>query len=195
MDIDTVILAGGKSSRMGEDKALLTLQTKPFLTHICEQAIPLSRQVYIITPWPEKYQDLVPNDCQFIREFNSFQGPLSAFAQAFDYVKSDWVLLLACDLPYINVTTLEVWIKQLSQIATQEPTLSAFLAPNEKGWECLAGFYRSTCIQSLKTYLKTGKKSFQNWLKQEKVIPILVENSHIFFNCNTPNEYQQVKKK
>lgn len=200
MNIDTVILAGGKSSRMGKDKSLLIFQGKPLLSYICEQTIPLSQQVYIVTPWPEKYISIVPPDCRFISEENAFQGPLSAFAQTFDYLKSDWVLLLACDLPYINREILEIWIQQLSAIVDLHQqkgvaSLSAFLAPNEKGWECLAGFYRSTCIHSLKTYLTTGKKSFQEWLSKEKVIPMPVENNHIFFNCNTPQDYLQICKK
>jgi molybdopterin-guanine dinucleotide biosynthesis protein A len=190
-DIETVILAGGKSSRMGEDKALLPFQGKPFLSYICEQTIPVSQKVYIVTPWAEKYRDLVPNDCQFISEINPFQGPLSAFAQTFEYIDSDWILLLACDLPYIKRDVFEFWIQQLSVI---DRDAVAFLAPNEKGWECLAGFYRSTCIDSLRKYLQTGKKSFQDWLKQEKVIPLPVENSDIFFNCNTLQEYRKIKQ-
>lgn len=189
--IETVILAGGKSSRMGEDKALLPFQGKPFITYICEQTIPVSQKVYIVTPWAEKYRDLVPDDCQFIPETNPFQGPLSAFAQTFEYINSDWILLLACDLPYIKRDIFEFWIQQLSLI---DRDAIAFLAPNEKGWECLAGFYRSTCIDSLRKYLQTGQKSFQDWLKQEKVIPLPVENSDIFFNCNTLEEYGKIKQ-
>ena len=139
MDIETIILAGGKSSRMGQDKALLTVQEKPFLTHIYEQTIQFSEQVYIVTPWKNKYTGLVPNSCQFINESSPFQGPLAAFAEALPYIQTEWVLLLACDLPYLDLTIIEIWLTQLRTIPLDA---IAFLAPNEKGWECLCGFYR-----------------------------------------------------
>ena len=191
MKIETIILAGGQSSRMGEDKALLTVKGKAFLTHIYEQVIQFSEQVYIVTPWKKKYLNLVPNHCQFINESTPFQGPLFAFAEALPYIKTEWVLLLACDLPYLNVAMMKTWLEQLTQIP---PDAIAFLAANNKGWECLCGFYRTTCLQSLQQYLKSGKQSFQGWLKQEKVVSIVVENQNIFFNCNTPTDYLKIQE-
>ncbi len=89
---------------------------------------------------------------------------------------------------------LQIWLDQLSQICLDTTDAIAFLAPNEKGWECLCGFYRKTALNSLQIYLKTGRKSFQNWLSQEKILPIQIQNNNIFFYCNTPNDYIKINK-
>ena len=193
MKIETIILAGGKSSRMGEDKALLTIKGKPFITYICEQVVSFSQNIYIVSPWVEKYQNLVPTSCVFISESQSFSGPLSAFADALEHVTSEWILLLACDLPYLNLSTFHNWIENLSTIDQDNQKAIAFLAPNKKGWECLAGFYHRRCLDSLQKYLETEQKSFQDWLKNEQVIPMTIVDYDIFFNCNTPEEYQKIK--
>ena len=190
MNIETIILAGGKSSRMGKDKALLTFQEKPLLTNIYEQVSLFSQQVYIVTPWSEKYMGLIPDDCIFIKEEKIFQGPLAAFAEALEYTDADWIFLLACDLPYLNLAPIQTWLRQLSELPADA---IAFLARNKKGWECLCGFYRRSCLASLKEHLDSGNRSFQSWLSQKKVIPILVKNQNIFFNCNTVEDYLKIK--
>ncbi len=186
MKIETIILAGGKSSRMGKDKALLSIEGKSFLSHIYQQANQFSQQVYIVTPWQEKYQDLVDDNCQFITEAKKFQGPLSAFSQGLTHIQTQWVLLLACDLPYFNLAPIENWINELEQLP---PDSVAFLVNNQNRWECLCGFYRRNCLSSIEQYLNTGGKSFQSWLKNVKVTPISIDNQTILFNCNTPEDY------
>ena len=66
--LSAIVLAGGRSSRMGQDKALLPIQGVPLLQLICGKALALCDLVYVVTPWPERYQHLLPASCQFIRE-------------------------------------------------------------------------------------------------------------------------------
>ena len=66
--ITAIVLAGGQSSRMGRDKALLSFGERTLLSQICHVARECATQVYIVTPWIEKYQHIVPQNCQLIRE-------------------------------------------------------------------------------------------------------------------------------
>lgn len=191
MKIVTLILAGGKSSRMQKDKALLKINGTPLLTKIYHIAQQCTDQVYIMTPWAEKYASILPIHCNFIDESSSFQGGLMAFAKALNYIDSDWILLLACDLPFLTVNEIKNWINSLFNIS--ENTI-AFLPRNEKGWECLCGFYRRNCQDSLQQSIKAGNRSFQRWLNQEIVEELVVQNEQIFFNCNTPQDYEKVIK-
>lgn len=86
--------------------------------------------------------------------------------EALNQIKADWIFLLACDLPFLRLTEVKEWIDYLHNI---EDNSIAFLAKNDKGWECLCGFYRYSCKKSLLESISLGNKSFQKWLNKEKV--------------------------
>jgi len=132
--LTAIVLAGGRSSRMGQDKALLSIQGVPLLQLVCNIAQSCADTVYVVTPWPERYQEVLPTTCRFIREVplpgeNTSEisasskvmplphGPLVGFAQGLAQAQTAWVLLLACDLPRLRVevsTAIDVYL--LSQI-------------------------------------------------------------------------------
>ena len=168
--ISAIVLAGGKSSRMGCDKALLVWQNRTLLSQICTLALKCASKVYIVTPWTEKYRNLVPQQCQFIVEplldRDCSNSPLFGFACGLPHVTTEWTLLLACDLPRLSSTHIERWYPSL---ATASPKTMALLPRSPKGWEPLCGFYRRSCLISLTAYLDSERKSFQNWLQQNLV--------------------------
>lgn len=190
ISVSTLILAGGKSSRMGEDKAFLQVRGKPLLTHIYQVAQEGTSSVYIITPFAEKYSSILPKNCFFIDELNPFQAPLIAINQSVQYFDTEWVLILAYDLPYLTVKEVKIWLEYLPTISEK---VNAFLPRNsEKGWECLCGFYRLKSLANLTEFINQGNRSIQKWLKTQNVEPIPITNSQILFNCNTKEDYQKL---
>jgi molybdenum cofactor guanylyltransferase len=189
MIINTIILAGGKSSRMGRDKALIPIQAIPMLELIYNIAANISNQIYIVTPWQEKYQHLQLPNCQFIKEEKVDAGPLIAFSQGLTAVKSEWVMLLACDLPKLKVDVLKSWVNQLEGINENiNPQYIAALVKSEKGWQPLCGFYRSSCLGLLSYFISQGGNSFQGWLEGNYVYNLPLLDDDILFNCNTPQD-------
>jgi molybdenum cofactor guanylyltransferase len=115
VSLAAIALAGGQSSRMGQDKALLELNGIPLIQRTYHIAHQCADPVYVVTPWIEQYRDLLPPDCEFIQEIwqpgeTKSHGPLVGFAQALPHVKTEWVLLLACDLPYLKLEVLQNWM-------------------------------------------------------------------------------------
>ena len=192
--ITAIILAGGKSSRMGQDKALLTINDRTLLSEICSVASKVSSSVYVVSPWVEKYQFVASDSCHLIKEelvLNAeSNAPIIGFARALPLVKTEWVLLLACDLPYLSSFQVKQWSKSLTTVL---PTEIAFLPRDSKGWEAVCGFYRRQCLSSLKKYINNGGKSFQKWLAQHPVKELIVEDRTCLFNCNTPEDWQIVR--
>lgn len=197
--ISTIVLAGGLSSRMGQDKALIPIDGIPLLLRVCRVAQQCTDQVYVVTPWIERYQSLLTIESkhppiQLIQESPSNpdaspQGPLIGFLQGLAQVQSDWVLLLACDLPNLQINTLRAWITQLPQVPDEK---IALLPRHLQGWwEPLCGFYRVACRTPLEAFVQTGGRSFQHWLADQKV-QVLSANSHMLLNCNTPEDLQQI---
>lgn len=205
--IIAIVLAGGQSSRMGRDKALIPIQGVPLLQHVCNVATVCATQVYVVTPWPERYQDILPSNCFFVREMPSLSegkphGPLLGFAQGlssilrkkaegdreigtipYSSLSTQWVLLLACDLPRLQGTVLQNWAGQL---ANMPENAIALLPRSTKGWEPLCGFYRLRCLPALTEFIQGGGRSFQQWLAQHTVQELPLTEQEMLFNCNTP---------
>ena len=189
-EIAAIVLAGGQSSRMGQDKALINLGTQPLLYQICTLAQKCATQVYVVTPWIEKYQGVLPSNCQFIREKVKAQGPLSGFALGLQYVNQEWSLLLACDLPLLTASVVKQWSQYLSTVS---PKAIALLPRSSKGWEPLCGFYHRRCLPLLQDYLEGGGKSFQSWLSHHPVQELPVSDRQVLFNCNTPEDLKTIQ--
>ena len=195
--ITAIVLAGGQSSRMGRDKASIEIDGIPLLEQICTLAKTIADRVYVITPWPERYQNIVPKDCHLIREVPLAKqttpgGPLLGFAGGLTRVTTEWVFLLACDLPCLNVSELERWTNYLEGVS---PEAIALLPRHPKGWEPLCGFYRRRCLPLLNEFINQGGRSFQHWLAKYPVQELPVSDRQILFNCNTPEDLEQALKK
>jgi molybdopterin-guanine dinucleotide biosynthesis protein A len=189
--LTAIVLAGGKSTRMGRDKALIPIEDVPMLQRICQIAEACTEQVYVLTPWPERYQHLLPPKSQLIQELplpdetgNELKthGPLVGFAQGLVQVTTDWVLLLACDLPKLRVEVLQEWIAGLEQVP--EEAIAALVYRNNR-WEPLCGFYRRRCLPELNKYIEQGGRSFQEWLKQYPVQVLPLLDQEMLFNFNS----------
>ena len=197
--LSAIVLAGGLSSRMGQDKALIEIDQVPLLSKICQVALQCADPVYVVTPWVERYRAVVDRQVQFIQEVplsnepnepDKPNGSLVGFVQGLAIVQTEWVLLLACDLPGLRGEILQDWAARLSKV---EGAI-ALLPKNPEGyWEPLCGFYRQDCLPSLQAYIATGKRSFQGWLAQQPVQAVqelLVSDRQMLLNCNTPEDLQ-----
>ena len=198
-----IVLAGGYSRRMGTDKALLSVGGRSLLERACGVAASVAERVVVVTPWPDRYRHL-SLACEFVQEptepegptehktWTTARGPLAGFSRGLQALASQspqqWVVVLACDLPRLEHNSLDTELLQLSQL---DATAIAYLHPHPKGWEPLCGFYRSRCLISLQGYLATGGRSFQRWLATQTVASWKRNTPQLFFNCNTPEDFQR----
>lgn len=194
-NISALILAGGQSKRMGQDKALLSLHGRPLLHHICEVALACTSDVSIMTPWPERYQSFLSSSVRFLEEprFNEqSQGPLFALYQGFNQVEHEWLLLLACDMPGLTAPMLNEWKLQLPPVTDSAVSVAAspvaMLPRSTYGWEPLCGFYHRQCLISLDRAIKEGIRGFQPWLAAQNIATLSAPDSFLQ-NCNTPAQW------
>lgn len=193
-----IVLAGGQSKRMGRDKALIAIKGVPLLRRVCDVALQYTPIVYVITFRPEQYRAIVPLKCRLLQEHalpgeTEPHGPLLGFAQALEILQieqnqTEWVLLLACDLPRLSGETLQHWVKTLEHVGDA----IAVLPKSQKGWEPLCGFYRTSCLKNLETAINRGDRSFQRWLSQESVKELPIDDHQMLFNCNTPKDLERL---
>jgi molybdopterin-guanine dinucleotide biosynthesis protein A len=194
--VSAIILAGGGSTRMGQDKALLEIDGVPLLRRTYEVAQQSCDRVSVVTPWIERYQSVLPTKHDWIRETplpnESFpHGPLIGFAQGLVHLQAkaaltDWILLLACDLPNLNSAVVQQGLAQLAEVQQA----IALLPKHPKGWEPLCGFYHHRCLPLALEFIAAGGRSFQDWLQGIQVAELSIAHPEVLFNCNTPNDLE-----
>jgi molybdenum cofactor guanylyltransferase len=182
---------------MGTDKAALEIAGVPMIRRIYDAIAgchdrdgSLANRIHIVTPWAERYRSILPPDCNFIAERQPDRGSLMGFQQGLAELNSEWVLLLACDLPNLDTPAIQTWIDRLDAVAEQS---MAYLPKNpEKGWEPLCGCYRRICLDSLLEYTNNGGRSFQGWLADCVVTELPIADPRYLTNCNTPADLATV---
>lgn len=115
------ILAGGRSSRFGSDKARVQLNDKPLLLVLRHALIEQGHTVEIVADRAERYADF---GIQCLVDWRAEQGPLAGVAAALKHREQQrpgWLLLLSCDLLVWRST----WFAQLAGILEQRPLATA----------------------------------------------------------------------
>ncbi|WP_024545221.1 molybdenum cofactor guanylyltransferase [Picosynechococcus sp. NKBG15041c] len=180
------ILLGGKSQRMGRDKALLRLGEQTILERTLKIATSLSDDIYLLTSWRDRYQSFLNSTVRWLDDPYQ-EGGLVALHHGLKTLNpSGWILLLACDLPNLDQGQLNQWIAQLETIPA---TTAAALVNQGKFYEPCCGFYRGTAQRSLQQFINQGGRSFQKWLATVPVFPLAIAQPQMLFNCNTPADF------
>ncbi|WP_263368753.1 molybdenum cofactor guanylyltransferase [Edaphobacter bradus] len=120
-EIDGYVLAGGKSSRMGCDKALLEFAGKPLVLHAVVKLRRICTDVHILGNRPELdiYAPMVPD----LREG---VGPLGGIETAFAHSRRDWLLFMPVDMPFLPSSFLDQWVRMVVADASRGARVAMF---------------------------------------------------------------------
>ena len=103
-EIEGVILAGGESKRMGTNKSLIKLHTKPLIEHVYDRLIEQVSHVSINTNQPIK---IFPKNIQFDDLILNKTGPLAGIQAGLFYAKKNWVQFCPNDCPFLPINLVE----------------------------------------------------------------------------------------
>jgi molybdopterin-guanine dinucleotide biosynthesis protein A len=119
------VLAGGKSSRMGRDKALLELAAKPLVLHAVTKLQRICAEVSILggNSELEAYAPLV-------RDLYNGCGPMAGIEAALRSSKHDWNLILPVDVPFLPTFLLNDWLRSVLREPVQDVKLSILSVDN-----------------------------------------------------------------
>lgn len=187
VNVKAVILAGGQSRRMGRDKSLVLWEGVPLLRRVYDVAAAVVGDVAVMTPWGDRYREILPADFEGLADEQPGEGPLVALEQVLRESNSadvDWIWLLGCDLPRLDGAILRGWVDNLDNHSSDQLVA---VPRSQAGWEPLCGFYRPQVLPQLQEFITQGGRSFQNWLDQvpHLQIPLGEAEKEMLYNCNS----------
>ena len=192
-EVSLAIIAGGKSSRMGRDKAFLELGGKTLIERVITASADLGQsETILITNKPDEYRHLgLEMHTDILPDKGSLGGIYTALAQA----AHPAVLVLACDMPFIKTELLRFMIAQLDE-ATD------IVVPRVEGYpQGMHAIYRKTCLPPIREQLQANRlkiirfygKMRVRYLDEADYAPYDAEGRS-FTNLNTPAELEQARE-
>ncbi len=187
--IPCVIFAGGKSSRMGEDKALLPFAGKPSLTQFqYERLQKLFQNVYISCKDSKKFDFLTENkDAIFIEDINTenIYAPTSGFVTIFNRLHVNEIFVLSVDTPFVDEAEISKILKHKDQ------GFDAIIAKTPHSLHPMCGLYNRSLHVAFSNMLQTNQHKLTQLLQSSNTFFVEFENESNFLNLNNPSEYQE----
>ncbi len=190
MDVTVLILAGGQSSRMGENKALLIIDGKTMIEHVIGFAQSITDQVILVTNSPELYQSY---QLRQVADLRKDMGPLAGIEAGLTASTTEINFIVACDMPFVDPEVGRDILGQLGAHDIAVPLIDGQRHP-------LFAAYRQSTLPILSKMLDRGERKildFFNLVDVHWLSDLTKERAGlpIFYNMNTPEEYRQAKQK
>ena len=179
------ILAGGRSSRMGRDKAFLSLDGRPLVARQADLLRGAGCAEMLISGRPGI--DYGVPAARLVYDSVEDAGPLAGLVAALAASRHPWLLVLAVDLPHIN----NAFLRTLLSVGAGR---TGIVPRTSLGWEPLAGLYPRTLLPAAEQALRSGHCSLQSLLDQAALagtvtpLPVPPGDHGLFANWNSPGD-------
>lgn len=188
MKIGCVILAGGKSSRMGTDKALLEMNGSNFIRLLTERLEPFEEKLIA----RGNNSDITDIPWTVIPDIYPERGPLGGLHAALTACRSEALFCISCDMPLFQYSLAEYLCQELTE------EYDAVVAKAEDGRvHPLCAVYRKAAADVFEAQILTGNNRMMHALDKLRVRYItidLAQGAEQLMNVNTPKEYLELIK-
>lgn len=187
MRIGCIILAGGKSSRMGEDKALLKYDGQYFIEKIAEELQFFDEKI-IARGNNRTLEGMKESGWNIVPDVYPDHGPMGGLHAALKKCESEAMFVVTCDMPMIT--------RELAdKICCEIKDYDAVIAVTDEGkYHPLCGIYKKELYNSMTEYLEQDNNRVMEVLKKcrLKYFYLNAEESKQLMNVNTREEYQKL---
>ncbi len=191
-DVSAIILTGGKSSRMGQPKAMLLFDGEPLIVHILRTLKRLFTDTVVVAALEQELPSL---QVTLVRDEVAYQGPVGGIYYGMRAAKQEVGFVTSCDAPFLNLALISYLISQISNYDVVVPYWQGRFQP-------LHAVYRSSVVPLLKEQLE--REELRPIFLYEKVRTCKVSEEKIrrydpeglsFLNMNSPEDYQAALKR
>lgn len=181
-----IILAGGKSSRMGTNKALIELSGKKLIEIIYEKIRYSVLEVLIISNSPEDYKNL---GLKVFKDIYPGLGPLSGIHSGLFNSNTEKNFIISCDLPLISKDAVEY-------ITNYKSNKDAVIYKKGNRLQYLCGVYKKSCLSALNISLISRELKVQEFINKidAEILDADRFSEEIFFNLNNKEDYENLIK-
>ncbi|WP_089727062.1 molybdenum cofactor guanylyltransferase MobA [Candidatus Thiosymbion oneisti] len=190
-DITGVILAGGRSQRMGgEDKGLVRIDGQPMVDHIIRALSPQVGPLLInanrnLGDYRRFGYPVIPDI------MGDFYGPLAGMASALQATETDYLLCVPCDSPLFPANLAQALY---SALHTRQAEIS--VAHDGVRMQPVFALLRRNLLADLLTYLKAGGRKIDTWYAQHRLAIVdFSDRPDTFFNVNTQQERRMLERR
>ncbi|MDE0636264.1 MAG: molybdenum cofactor guanylyltransferase [Candidatus Poribacteria bacterium] len=196
-----VILAGGKSRRMGENKALLRLGNRTIIGHVIQRIQPITDELLLITNSPDEYthlgiamhKDIIPN-----------AGALGGIHAGLSYASHETVLCVGCDNPFLVPNLLSYLVSALGKYDAVMPWTDKESSAKNAGaqiiLQTLCAVYSKRCLPIIEQMLNESDLRVHALQERANVFALAPEiwktydaEGFSFFNVNTPEDFEKAQ--
>lgn len=194
MDVEGFILAGGASSRMGEDKSHLSLCGRTFVESAAGALRGIAERVSVVS----SRQDAETHGLPVVEDLRAGLGALGGLHAALASCRAEWAALVACDLPFV---TGELLSNLLSKCTDET---DAVVPVQEDGRvQPLCALYRArVCLEQIEELIRAGELRPRALLSRVRARLVafeelrgLEDSTRFFVNVNTPEDYARAKER
>jgi molybdenum cofactor guanylyltransferase len=182
-DLPCVLFAGGKSSRMGEDKALLPFGGFSTLAEFQYARLSiLFKEVFISTKTADKF----PFQAHFILDpLDVDYAPTAGFVTAFREIGEDRIMVLSVDTPFVSPSEFQ------KLLDADSPALDAVIARTPEGSHPMCGIYHRSLLGEFERMLAQKDHRLGKLLASSNTRFVDFSDEERFSNLNHPHEYQE----
>lgn len=163
-----IILAGGRSSRFGRDKALFDFQGRPLIAYVMDAFSGLTRRIIVsVSPGnSQSFRSVIGDSVELVEDDQPFEGPLAGLSKAVELVTEDFVLLAPCDMPFLNTALYRLLLIRIDRHDAAMPLLSNYLEP-------IMGAYRTPALRTAtKDAVSRGERRLSGMIRGLDVVGV-----------------------
>ncbi|WP_019154043.1 molybdenum cofactor guanylyltransferase [Robertmurraya massiliosenegalensis] len=193
METTGIILAGGKSSRMGTNKALLMIEGKTIIEQAVEELRSIVNNIIIVT---NSFEDYAFLNLPMVKDEWKDMGPLAGIHAGLSFSKTERNLIVACDMPFISAKLGDVLLKQLEDYEAAIPEISGQLHPLFAAYRKVVKEEAEKALQQKQLRIRGIFRNIHVKIMEETELNkygVVLDDSDLF-NMNHPEEYEQAKK-
>lgn len=184
-----IILAGGKSSRMGFDKQFLKINNKRLIDMMIEKLKKEFEEIIIVTNKPKEYRGYGQ---KILTDIIKNAGPLAGIYTGLKEAKFEYAFVIACDMPNIDID----YINYMKEIIDKYK-VDVCITKVNGNIEPFHGFYSKKITESIREHLETEKRDIKSLVKklntyyvEENLVKRYSPSLDIFKNLNTRKDLE-----